>query len=87
MGLQRFEYSSKGYIALMQSPGVQRDLARRGAAVKAALDAAWDQPRDWEIITNVHVGRTRARAIVSGVPLNVEYARRLLGSALDAARQ
>lgn len=80
-----FKYSSAGFIEIMKSPGVAADLERRANAVRSAVQARYQRP-GWDIISNVQIGRTRARAIVSGVPERDERAHRIMGSALDAAR-
>lgn len=86
-GLTSFKYSKRGYIELMQSTGVQADLARRSQDVKAVIAAQYrNRSAHWDLVANVRVGRTRAVAIISGVPLREEFARRILGSAMDAAR-
>lgn len=86
-GLIRFEYNSAGYIEIMKSAGVQADLAARAARVRAAIVTRYtNRDPDWEITADVQVGRTRARAIISGVPMREEMANRILGGALDAAR-
>lgn len=86
-GLTRFEYNSAGYVKVMKSAGVQADLARRAAAVRSAILARYtDRAPDWEVTADVKVGRNRARAVISGVPMRDEIAERILGGALDAAR-
>lgn len=81
-----FRYSSKGYQEIMKSGAVQAVLRAKAEAVRAAADAAYDQPRDWDIVVDVAVGRTRARAVVSGVPASVEGAEGIMVRALGAAQ-
>lgn len=85
MALERFKINSSGAKAILRSKGVQRDLERRANKVKAAAEAQLTDLDDWEVIADVQVGRTRAGALISGVPTNVEADRRILGSALDSA--
>lgn len=86
-GLQRFEYNSAGFIKIMKSPDVQAVLRAKAEQVRRAVEARYaDRPPGWTIVTDVQVGRTRARAIVSGVPESEEMAERIMASALDAAR-
>lgn len=86
-GFKRFKFSSAGYIKVMQSTGAQEDLRRRAGQIRAAMDNNYREPDGWEITADVQVGRTRARAIISGVPEAVETHERILGAALDAARR
>lgn len=81
-----FKHNRAGYRKILQSDGVAADLQRRANKVKAAIDARYDQPRGWVITADTIVGRNRARALISGVPMAEENAERILGSALDAAR-
>lgn len=81
-----FKFSPKGYQEIMKSGTVQEILRRKAEAVRAAADAAYDQPHEWDIIADVAVGRTRARATVSGVPAGVEGAEGIMVRALGAAK-
>lgn len=80
-----FKYSSAGYVKIMKSPAVQAVLRAKAEAVRARVAAQYDE-RDWDVIADVQIGRTRARAIVSGVPLHEEASEAILASALGAAR-
>lgn len=84
-GLERFELNGSGIRKLLQSSEVQDDLNARAARVAAAVDAQTADIDDWDVVYDVQVGRTRARALISGVPLRVEADRRILGRAIDAA--
>lgn len=86
MALERFKLDSAGARRILRSPGVQRDLQRRADRVKAAARAQITDLDDWEVIADTRVGRNRAGALISGVPMRVEADRRILGSAIDAAR-
>lgn len=78
---EKFKISSAGARALLRSPGVRADMQRRADAVLRAA-----QPHtDAELRAEAVVGKGRAGATVFGVPLREEAARRVLGSAIDAA--
>lgn len=87
-GFERFKHSWPGYKRVMKSEGTQAMLQRKADAVAAAVDSQLDVDfdDDWEIIADVQVGRTRAGAMVSGVPLSIEEAEGILASSIDAAR-
>lgn len=86
MALERFRLDSGGARQLLRSPGVQRMLAGKARRVEAAVAAQLVDLDDWEVFSDVEVGRTRAGALISGVPMHIEAERRILGAALDAAR-
>ncbi len=86
MALERFRLDSGGARHLLRSPQVQAMLAGKARRVEAAVAAQVTDLDDWEVISDVQVGRNRAGALVSGVPIHIEAERRILGSALDAAR-
>lgn len=80
-----FRYSSAGYKAIMKSPAVQALLAAKAAKVRNHVAGAYSD-RDWDVIADVQVGNTRARALVSGVPTHEEAAEGILAAALRSAR-
>lgn len=83
-GFQRFRHSSKGYRAILLSDGVREDLQARADRVKRA--AAGSVPGDVELIADTQAGQNRVGATVIGVPMRIEPRRRVLGSAIDAAK-
>ncbi len=86
MGFERFEHNPAGYRAILKSGPVQGILEAKARRIEAAVVSDIGFLPDWEIITDVRVGRTRARAMVSGVPLRVEQRNGTLGRAVDAGR-
>ncbi|MCP4959665.1 MAG: hypothetical protein GY925_10400 [Actinomycetia bacterium] len=86
MGFERFEHSSTGYQKIMKSAGVQGILLSKAQRVAAAVGTDIDFLSDWEMVTDVRSGRNRGRAMVSGVPLQIEQSRGILARAIDAAR-
>lgn len=80
-----FKFSSAGYREIMKSPAVQAVLRAKAQAVRSRVASQYTE-RDWDVIADVQVGKTRARAIVSGVPLYEEAAEGILANALGAAR-
>lgn len=82
-GFVRFKFNPAGYREILRSAPVAAVLERRAARVRAAVAARYPEP-NWDVISDVQIGRTRARAIVSGVPMREELAERILGNALDA---
>lgn len=85
MALEKFVYSSAGYIEIMKSSGVRSDLQSRAERVRAHAEAEL-VGEDVQLIADTTVGRTRAGATVIGVPMRLEVERRILGRAIDAAR-
>lgn len=81
----RFKFNPAGYRAIMRSPQVVAMLDGKAAKVAASVRSSYSGP-GWQIVHNVQVGRTRARAIVSGVPESEEIADRVMVRSLDAAR-
>ena len=86
-GFERFVHSSAGYKQIMKGPAVQSVLSAKAARVAAEVrrDLA-GRVDGWEVVADVQVGRSRASALVSGVPMSIEAEQRVLGRALDAAR-
>lgn len=84
-GFERFKYSKKGYLATMKAAGVQGVLQTKASAVAAAVESQLDI-EDWQVTADVQVGRTRAGAMVSGVPMSIEERDGILASSIDAAR-
>lgn len=80
-GLERFKILSPGARALLRSDGVRADMQRRADNV---LRVAQGQT-EAELTAQAVIGPGRAGASVYGVPLREESARRILGSAIDAA--
>jgi hypothetical protein len=85
-GLERFVVNRAGLKAILKSPGVAADLKPRADRVAAVLRSELAGEDDWEIVSDVRVGRNRAGALVSGVPMRIELKRRIMGSAIDSAR-
>lgn len=94
--VQRFRLSSRGAKALLRSPGVRADLQRRADAVKAACEGEWQQatadshtPEPVRVVADTYTGTGRAGATVIAIhpsSLRIERDRRILGGAIDAAR-
>lgn len=85
-GFQRYERNPDGYRAILQSDAVAKILSGKGQKVKAAIESRLDLEGDWTVTVSTIVGRTRARTLVSGVPMSVEQDQGVLGSAIDAGR-
>lgn len=80
--LESYRHNSRGMIDVLRSPGVRADLEARARRVLAAA-----QPNtSARLIADSYRGRIRAGATVIGVPMREEASRRVLGSAIDAAR-
>jgi hypothetical protein len=80
----KIELNSAGVAALLKSPEVQADLARRADAIAAAAGAAGGV-----FGHDVQVGRTRARAMVwteDVAAMEAEAKDRALTRAVDAGR-
>ena len=85
-GLERFVPNRAGYRAIMRGQPVQAILQAKANRVAAELRSELAGEDDWEIVSDVRVGRNRAGALVSGVPLRIELERRIMARALHAAR-
>lgn len=86
MAFERFKLTNRGAASLLKSEGVQSDLAERARRVEDVVSSQVTDLDDWEVFSDVQIGRTRAGALISGVPMHVEAERRILAGALDAAR-
>lgn len=85
-GFDRFRHSEAGFREILKSDGVQRMLQGKADRVAAAVEAHADElGEDWEIVADVQVGKNRAGAMVSGVPLDIEARQGIMASAIDAA--
>jgi hypothetical protein len=82
--LEKFTHNRAGYRAVMRSAGVRNMLLGKAEAVRAAAER--DVPADVYLLADTTVGTNRAGATVIGVPMRLERERRVLGSAIDAAR-
>jgi len=83
-GFERFEFSRAGYRAILRSDGVRDMLQDKADAVRQAAER--HVPDGVYLIADTNVGANRAGATVIGVPMRLEQAKRVLGSAIDAAR-
>lgn len=86
MTLKSFRHNRAGYRAVMRSKSVQQDLQRRADRVRAAAESQLPAGSGVELLADTTVGRNRAGGTVLGVPMRLEVAQRILGSAIDAAR-
>lgn len=84
MAKVRIKINPKGIADLLKSDGVQKDLARRMAKVKAAAQADPNLPDDIEIQQRDYIGHDRARSSL-GIPGHLEAQHGILSRALDAA--
>ena len=82
---ERFEHKWAGYRAIMTSSEVRSLLEGKGQRVRQVIEPEISV-NEWDVVVSPRVGRTRARVMVSGVPLWLEKKRGLLGSGIDAAR-
>lgn len=85
-GLDVFKWNRRGYLGVLQSPGVEAMLQGRADQVKAAAEADLPPGSDIYILADTTQGRTRVGATVIGVPMRLEKSKRILGRAIDAAR-
>ncbi len=83
--LDRFEHKWSGYRVILTSSEVQSMLEKKGQRIRQAIEVG-EMGDDWEVIVSPRIGRTRARVLVSGVPMWLEKSRGILGSAIDAGR-
>lgn len=83
-GFEKFVHNRGGYRAVLRSDPVRSMLQRKADAVRQA--AAGQVPPDVYLLADTTVGINRAGATVIGVPMRLERERRVLGSAIDAAR-
>jgi hypothetical protein len=86
-GLERFEFRGESAREILRSPEVA-DLILAKCLNVAGVVERHDWPgRDahWEIVADVQVGPGRVVGIVSGVPMRVEEATRIMGAALGGA--
>lgn len=83
--LERFEHKWTGYRAILTSGEVRAILEGKGGRIREAIESS-QMGDDWEVIVSPRTGRTRARVLVSGVPMWLEKSRGILGSAIDAGR-
>ncbi len=86
--LERFQLNSRGMGELLRSKGVRDLLQSKANKVADAVKADMaNEDGDWRVFADTQIGKTRAGATVHGVPMRVEADRRVLGRALDAARE
>lgn len=85
MKFERFQHNWPGYRAILTSGEVGSMLESKGNRIRQAIPVD-ELSDDWEIIVSKRTGRTRARVLVSGVPLWIEKRRGLLASAIDAGK-
>lgn len=94
--IERFKLNSRGARALLRSDGVRADLQRRAEAVKAVAEPQWEAAtadihteEPVRVIADSYTGSGRAGATVIAIhpaSLRIEQDRRILGGAIDAAR-
>lgn len=85
MKFERFEHKWSGYREILTSAAVSKMLVSKGEKIRQTIEPQIDYD-EWDVIVSPRTGRTRARVLVSGVPLWVEKSRAVLGSAIDSAR-
>ena len=84
MAKVRIKINPRGIAELLKSDGVQKDLARRMAKVKAAAQSDPNLPAGVEIEQRDYIGFDRARSSL-GIPAGIEAQYGILSRALDAA--
>jgi hypothetical protein len=94
--IERFKLHSRGAQALLRSDGVRAELQRRADAVRAVAEPQWQAATAGiggldpvRVIADTSVGSGRAFATVIAIhpaSLRIEQDRRILGGAIDAAR-
>jgi hypothetical protein len=94
--IERFRINSRGARALLRSPGVRAELQRRADSVKAVAEPQFQAatadshvPDPVRVIADTYTGSSRAGATVIAIhpsSLRIERDRRILGGAIDAAR-
>lgn len=85
-GLERFVHNRAGYRAVLRSSGTASMLLAKAEAVRRAAEGQLPPDTDIYLLADTTVGQNRAGATVIGVPMRLERDRRVLGSAIDAAR-
>lgn len=85
-GLTKYTHKYAGYKAVMRSGGCRAMLQAKAEAVQAAAEAQLPADSEIYILADTTIGATRAGATIIGVPMRLEQDRRILGSAIDAAR-
>lgn len=85
-GFDRFVHNRAGYRAVLRSPGTAKMLQVRAEAVRRAAESQLPADTDIYLLADTTTGQNRAGATVIGVPMRLERLRRVLGSAIDAAR-
>ncbi|MFH0243594.1 hypothetical protein ACGRHY_14470 [Streptomyces sp. HK10] len=96
MAAVRFRLRSRGARALLRSDGVRADLQRRADQVRAVADPQFQEAtadshvsEPVRVIADTYTGAQRAGATVIAIhpsSLRIERERRILGGAIDAAR-
>ncbi|WP_049566877.1 hypothetical protein [Streptomyces sp. SBT349] len=94
--IERFRLNSRGAKALLRSDGVREDMQRRADAIKAVAEPQWQAATAGiggldpvRVIADTSVGSGRAFGTVIAIhpaSLRIEQDRRILGGAIDAAR-
>jgi hypothetical protein len=85
-----FKPNRAGIRALLSTPAVQADLLRRAEKVKAAAEPRFKaEDPTIRVTADVKVGAVRAGASIGAIgrnALEIERRSRILGGAIDAAR-
>jgi len=84
-----FRLNSRGMKALLRSDDVREDLERRADRVAQQVRGQVEgvlEHGEGGIVADSYTGRGRVGATVIGVPMEVEARDRVLGGAIDAAR-
>lgn len=94
--IERFRLNSRGAKALLRSDGVRAELQRRADAVRSVAEPQWQAatadshvPEPVRVIADSYTGSGRAGATVIAIhpaSLAIEQDQRILGGAIDAAR-
>lgn len=93
--IERFRLNRGAARALLRSAEVRAEMQRRADAVKAASESQWQEatagtaPEPVRVVADTSTGSGRAFATVIAIhpaSLRVERERRILGGAIDAAR-
>lgn len=85
-GFERFKHNRAGYRAVMRSAETRSMLQARADNVRRAAEGQLPAGTDVYLLADTTVGTNRAGATIIGVPMRLEQAHRILGSAIDAAR-
>ncbi len=85
--MARITLNNRNVAALLKSPQVQAELRRRAERVRAAADAAANDPGGHRVVTEVGHHRARA-AVITDTPKSMwkEAVHHTLTSSLDAGR-